>query len=66
MCDGPDLERHKMRASVRLGVTAGMVLLLVACANAADAADKPQAYEISAGFDAAPQSLYWYSEGLLP
>jgi hypothetical protein len=29
------------------------------------AADKPQAYEIDAGFDAAPQSLYWYKEAIV-
>ena len=33
-------------------------------AGAADAADKPQAYEIVAGFDVAPQSLYWYTEAI--
>ncbi|MEO8421623.1 MAG: cellulose biosynthesis protein BcsS [Hyphomicrobium sp.] len=64
MCDAPDLQRHRTRAGGHPGATAGMVLALLACANAANAADKPQAYEISAGFDAAPQSLYWYSEGI--
>ena len=28
------------------------------------AADEPQAHEVAAGFDAAPQSLYWYSEAI--
>ena len=65
MCDGPDLERHTTRASEGMCTTAAcVVLLLFTWANAAGAADKPQAYEIDAGFDAAPQSLYWYSEAI--
>ena len=27
-------------------------------------ADTPQSHEVNAGFDAAPQSLYWYSEAI--
>jgi Cellulose biosynthesis protein BcsS len=51
------------RTQGRLRVlAAGTALLTFACANAAGAADKPQAYEVEAGFDAAPQSLYWYSQ----
>jgi hypothetical protein len=37
--------------------------VLLACAARAE--DKPQAYEVDAGFDTAPQSLYWYSEGVV-
>jgi hypothetical protein len=38
-------------------------LLSVPCALRA--ADKPQAYEVDAGFDTAPQSLYWYKEAIV-
>jgi hypothetical protein len=38
---------------------------LLLAASAAFAADKPQAYEVDAGFDTAPQSLYWYTEGIM-
>ena len=37
--------------------------VLLACAARAE--DKPQAYEVDASFDTAPQSLYWYSEGVV-
>jgi hypothetical protein len=33
---------------------------VLTAASGACAADEPQAYEVDAGFDAAPQSLYWY------
>jgi hypothetical protein len=42
--------------------TAAAALL---CASAAAAGDKPQAYEVNAGFDAVPQSLAWYSEAIV-
>lgn len=38
-------------------------LLSVPCAPRA--ADRPQAYEVDAGFDTAPQSLYWYKEAVV-
>jgi hypothetical protein len=44
-------------------VIACAALLSVTCA--ARAADKPQAYEVDAGFDTAPQSLYWYKEAIV-
>jgi hypothetical protein len=45
-------------------LAAGAAMLGFAWVNSAraGAASKPQAYEVDAGFDAAPQSLYWYSE----
>jgi hypothetical protein len=49
----------------------GFARAVIACATvlsvpcAPRAADKPQAYEIDAGFDAAPQSLYWYKEAIV-
>ena len=43
-------------------LAAGVALINAAFTNAA--ADQPQAYEVDAGFDAAPQSLYWYSGGI--
>ena len=49
----------------------GFARALIACAAlliapcVPRAADKPQAYEIDAGFDAAPQSLYWYKEAIV-
>jgi hypothetical protein len=49
----------------------GFTRALIACAAllsapcAPRAADNPQAYEIDAGFDAAPQSLYWYKEAIV-
>jgi hypothetical protein len=47
-----------------LGITvAASATLLFACA--AGAAEKPQAYEFDVGFDAAPQSLAWYSEAIV-
>ncbi len=55
---------HAMRRiHRRLRVLAeGAALLTIA--GAAAAADKPQAYEVDAGFDVAPQSLYWYSAAI--
>ena len=50
----PDLAR---------AVIACAALLSVPCAPRA--ADRPQAYEVDAGFDTAPQSLYWYTEGIV-
>jgi hypothetical protein len=43
-------------------LAAGVALLI---APHALAGDEPQAYEIDAGFDAAPQSLYWYKEAIV-
>jgi cellulose biosynthesis protein BcsS len=49
----------------------GFARAVIACATvlsvpcAPRAADKPQACEIDAGFDAAPQSLYWYKEAIV-
>lgn len=48
----------------------GFARALIACAtllsvpSAPRAAEEPQAYEIDAGIDAAPQSLYWYKEAI--
>jgi hypothetical protein len=65
MCDGPDLERHTTRASEGMCTTAAcVVLLLFTWANAAGATEKRQAYEVDAGFDAAPRSLYWYTAAI--
>ena len=52
---------HAVRRTLR--ITAACGALLIAFAAAAE--DKPQAYELDAGFDAAPQSLYWYSEAVV-
>jgi hypothetical protein len=52
------IRRTKGRLRV---LAAGAAFFIIACAGAAD---KPQAYEVDAGFDAAPQSLYWYSEAV--
>jgi hypothetical protein len=51
------------RSRGRLRIAAASGTMLWACA--AGAAERPQAYETDAGFDAAPQSLYWYSEGVV-
>ncbi len=40
-------------------------LIIVLWPGAATAGDKPQAYEVDIGFDAAPQSLAWYSDGIV-
>lgn len=48
---------------VARAVIACAALLSVPCATRA--ADKPQAYEVDAGFDTAPQSLYWYKEAVV-
>ncbi len=51
---------HALRWSRGLaGIAAASVALLYSCTAAAD---KPRANEVTAGFDAAPQSLYWYGE----
>jgi len=51
---------HALRWSRGLaGIAAASAALLYSCT--ADA-DKPQANEVTVGFDAAPQSLYWYGE----
>jgi hypothetical protein len=53
------------RTPGRLRVPAACAALLVVIGvNAAGAADKPQAYEVDAGFDVAPQSLYWYTAAI--
>ena len=44
-------------------IVACAALLSVPCAPRAG--DKPQAYEIDAGFDTAPKSLYWYKEAIV-
>ena len=44
-------------------IVACAALLSAPCAPLAG--DKPQAYEIDAGFDTAPQSLYWYKEAIV-
>lgn len=44
------------------GLAAASAALLYACSATAAAADKPQANEVTAGFNVAPQSLYWYGE----
>jgi hypothetical protein len=54
-----------MRAICRnhghLRIAAVSAVLL--CAGVAGAGEQPQAYAVDVGFDVAPQSLYWYSEG---
>jgi hypothetical protein len=53
---------HAVRRShAGLRIVTACAAMLFACGAAAD---EPQAYEIDAGFDAAPQSLYWYSEAI--
>lgn len=51
------------RSKGRLRIAASCGVLLFACAAGAE--EKPQGYELDAGFDAAPQSLYWYSEAVV-
>ncbi len=52
---------HALRRSKDLAaIAAASATLLYACTAAA--AGKPQANEVTAGFNAAPQSLYWYAE----
>jgi hypothetical protein len=46
-----------------LCIIASCAALLCSCAAGAGA--NPQAYEFDAGFDAAPQSLYWYKEAVV-
>jgi len=48
------------RSHARLRIAAACGAMLSAWGAAAE----PQAYEVDAGFDAAPQSLYWYSEAI--
>lgn len=51
---------HALRWSRGIaGIAAASAALLYSCTAAAD---KPQANEVTVGFDAAPQSLYWYGE----
>jgi hypothetical protein len=50
---------RRNHARVRLAAMCGAMLLA-----ASAAADQPHAYDVAAGFDAAPQSLYWYSEAI--
>jgi hypothetical protein len=50
---------RRNHARLRLVVACGAMLV---AANAA--ADEPHAHDVAAGFDAAPQSLYWYSEAI--
>ncbi len=50
------------RSHAHLRIAAACGAMLLACG--AGAADEPQAYEVDAGFDVAPQSLYWYGEGI--
>ena len=38
-------------------------VLLFACAASGE--EKPKGYEVITGFDAAPQSLYWYDEAIV-
>ena len=52
---------HALRRSKDLAaIAAASATLLYACTAAA--AGKPQANEVTAGFNVAPQSLYWYGE----
>jgi hypothetical protein len=51
-----------IRLSNAIAPAAACVALLTCAARAED---KPLAYEVDAGFDTAPQSLYWYSEGVV-
>lgn len=47
---------------------AGLLRIALACGAlllARNASAQPQAYEVDAGFDTAPQSLYWYTEGIV-
>lgn len=50
---------RRSHASLRLAAACGAMLFALGAA-----ADEPQAHEVAAGFDAAPQSLYWYSESI--
>ncbi len=51
---------RRSHAGLRIAAACGAMLFVCG----AGAAHEPQAYEIDAGFDAAPQSLYWYSEAI--
>jgi hypothetical protein len=53
--------RSGFRSNGHLRIAAAALL----CAGTAAAGEQPQAYEVDAGFDVAPQSLYWYSEGVV-
>ncbi len=46
-------------ARLRLAAACGAMLVALGAA-----AGEPHAHDVAAGFDAAPQSLYWYSEGI--
>ncbi len=50
---------RRNHARLRLAAACGAMLISLSAA-----ADTPQAHEVAAGFDAAPQSLYWYSEAI--
>jgi hypothetical protein len=52
-----------LRSKGLLRIAASSAALLCACA--AGAGEPPQAFEVDAGFDAAPHSLYWYSEAVV-
>ena len=51
---------HRLGIARALVASAGLL-----AATAVFAADEPQAYEVDAGFDTAPQSLYWYKEAIV-
>ena len=46
-----------------LHIVASCGVLLFACAASGE--EKPKGYEVITGFDAAPQSLYWYDEAIV-
>ena len=50
---------RRNHARLRHAAACGAMLISLSAA-----ADTPQAHEVAAGFDAAPQSLYWYSEAI--
>jgi hypothetical protein len=51
------------RGHALLAIAGAAAALLPPCATAAK--DKPQAYEVDAGFDSAPRSVTWYSDGIV-
>ena len=55
---------NSIRPSIcALHTVASCGVLLFACAASAE--EKPKGYEVITGFDAAPQSLYWYDEAIV-
>ena len=52
-------------STARLAIAGASAVLLCVGAFPAAAGDKPQAYEVDAGFDAAPRSVTWYSDGIV-